>query len=107
MTLVAEEVIELFSPELQEAVRAVNLPDVQDMIKKLGKYGLAVALPHMHENGRMVSLPSDTYSYESKLQVTFRKRGDVKVEASLPVMWRCGSEVGSAAYCSAECGRCC
>lgn len=106
-TMIAEEVIQKFSPELQESVRAVNLPDVQDMIRRLGQYGLSVALPHMHENGRMVPLPDDTYSYESKLQVSFRKRADVKTEPSLPVAWRCGKEISSVAHCSNECGSCC
>lgn len=106
-TLIPEETISLFSPELQDSVRAINLPDVQDMLKRLGRYGLGVALPHMHEGGRMVPLPEDTYSYESKLQVTFRKRGDSKDEPSLPVMWRCGTEVGATAYCASECGGCC
>ena len=106
-SLVSEDTIGSFSPELRDAVRAINLPEVQDMIKRLGQYGLAVSLPHMHENGRMVPLPEDTYAYESKLQVSFRKRGDKKDEPALPVMWRCGNEVGSSAYCSAECGGCC
>ena len=104
--MVAEEVIARFSPELQDAVRAVNLPEIQEIIKKLGGYGLAVALPHMHENGRMVPLPEDTYSYESKLQVSFRKRADEKIEPSLPVMWQCGKDVNSIAHCSSECGVC-
>ena len=105
--MITEEMVNRFNPELQESVRAINLPEVQDMIKRLGRYGLAVALPHMHENGKMVPLPDDTYSYESKLQVSFRKRGDVKAEPSLPVMWQCGTEINSVAGCSAECGVCC
>ena len=106
--MVTEEMIKRFdNPELQESVRAVNLPEVQEIIKRLGRYGLAVALPHMHENGRMVPLPDDTYSYESKLQVSFRKIGDEKAEGSVPVMWQCGKEVTSVARCSQECGQCC
>lgn len=106
--MVTEEMIKRFdNPELQESVRAINLPEVQEIIKKLGKYGLAVALPHMHVNGRMVPLPDDTYAYESKLQISFRKRGDEKDEVSVPVMWQCGKELTSVAYCSQECGVCC
>jgi len=37
--LVSEEVISHFHPELQDAVRAVNLPEVQDMLKSLGSTG--------------------------------------------------------------------
>jgi hypothetical protein len=105
--MIPQEVIAKFNPALQESVSAVNLPEVQEMIRRLGQYGLAVALPHMHEDGRMVPLPDDMYSYESKLQVSFRRRADSKDEPSLPVMWQCSGKVNSVAHCSAECGVCC
>lgn len=106
--MIAEEIIERFeSPVLQEAARAVNLPEVQDMIKKLGEYGLAVALPHMHVNGKMVPLPDDMCAYESKLQISFGKRDEVTDVPMVPVMWQCGKEIGSVASCVQNCGVCC
>ncbi|MEQ1779372.1 MAG: hypothetical protein ABL863_12595 [Nitrosomonas sp.] len=105
--LVSEEVISHFHPELQDAVRAVNLPEVQDILKKLGKYGLGVALPHMHNEEGMVPLPEEMVSSEDNLKVSFRRRDDVSAKPALPVMWRCGKEVNSVAFCGAECGGCC
>lgn len=105
--MVSEEMVNRFVPELQDSARAVNLPEVQDMIKRLGRYGLAVALPHMHKDGKMIPLPDDTISFESKLQVSFRQVGDEEAESALPVMWQCGTEVNSVARCSANCGGCC
>ena len=49
--LVPEETIALFHPDLQRAVRAVNTEEIQEIMRQLGKYGLAVALPHMHTGG--------------------------------------------------------
>ena len=105
--LISEEVIASFNPELQEAVRAVNLPEVQDILEKLGKYGLGVALPHMHSEDGMVPLPENMVSSEDNLKVSFRKRDEPGDKSALPVMWRCGDEVNSVAYCGAECGGCC
>ncbi len=105
--LVSEEVISSFHPELQDTVRAVNLPEVQKIMRTLGEYGLSVALPHMHTQEGMVPLPEDMISSEDNLKVSFRKRDESSLKPALPVMWRCGTEVNSVAYCGAECGGCC
>ena len=105
--LVSEDTISSFHPELQDSVRAMNTPEVQEILRQLGKFGLGVALPHMHTDEGMVPLPEDMISSEDNLQVTFRKRNDVAKSDALPVMWRRGSEISSVAYCGQECGGCC
>ncbi len=105
--LVPEDTIALFPAELQGAVRAVNTAEVQEIMRQLGKYGLAVALPHMHTDEGMVPLPEDMMASEDNLKVTFRKRDEVTNFRGVPVMWRRGEEISSIARCSQECGVCC
>ena len=74
--------------EVRRAADALNRPEVQDLVKKLSDYGLAVAVPHMHgENGKLVPLPMDRVAYEDDLRVTFPHRNDSILEAAEPVMW--------------------
>lgn len=106
--MITEETIERFEhPALRESVRAVNLPEVQEMIRKLGQYGLAVALPHMHQEGKMVPLPEDMCAFEEKLKITFGKKDDESGVPMVPVMWQCGNEIDSVARCVQNCGGCC
>ncbi len=105
--LVPEDTIALFHAGLQDAVRAVNTAEVQEIMRKLGKYGLAVALPHMHTDAGMVPLPEDMMVSEDNLKITFRKRDEVTNFEGLPVMWQRGEEISSIAYCGQNCGTCC
>ena len=107
VNLVSEDVIALFHPDLQHSVRAVNTPEVQEMLRQLGKFGLGVALPHMHTDEGMVPLPEGMIASEDNLKVTFRKRDEMTNSKALPVMWQRGEEISSVAYCNAECGVCC
>ena len=107
VNLVSEDVIASFHPDLQDSVRAVNTPEVQEMLRQLGKFGLGVALPHMHTDEGMVPLPEDMIASEDNLKVTFRKRDKKTNSGALPVMWRRGEGISSAAYCGQECGGCC
>ena len=107
INIVSEDVIASFHPDLQDSVRAVNTPEVQEILRQLGKFGLGVALPHMHTNEGMVPLPEDMMASEDNLKVTFRKRDEKTNNNSLPVMWRRGEDISSVAYCGQECGGCC
>jgi hypothetical protein len=107
VNLVPEDVIASFHPDLQASVRAVNTGEVQEILRQLGKYGLGVALPHMHTDEGMVPLPEDMMSSEDNLKVTFRKRNQKINSKALPVMWRRGEDISCVANCSAECGVCC
>lgn len=61
---------------------AINEPEVQEAMKILSKYGLAVSMPHMHssDDGSLVPLPNDMVSFEvegekpDQRTVTFVKR---------------------------------
>jgi len=46
-------------PDIQRALDSVMRPEVQDLIRRVSEYGLAVALPHMHgEGGDLRPLPA-------------------------------------------------
>ena len=105
--LVNEDTIAKFHPDLQESVRAVNTAEVQELMRQLGRYGLGVALPHMHNEEGMVPLPEDMVASEDNLKVTFRKRDEPPKFDGVPVMWRRGEHIQSVAQCSQECGVCC
>jgi len=76
-------------PDLQRAMDAVQLPEVQEMSQRLAKYGLAVTVPHMHgQDGGFFPLPEGTVALESGLQVTFKHADDPEVREAIPVAWR-------------------
>jgi hypothetical protein len=92
-------------PQIQAALDNVELPEVQELIRKVSTYGLAVALPHMHdENGGFTPLPKDQIAFESRLNMSFPKRTDPLLAGSIPVMWRWDGELHTAATC-ATCDR--
>lgn len=90
-------------PEIQHALAAVEAPEVQDLIRQLSRYGLAVALPHRHgKNGNFLPLPDDRVAFESDQQVSFPRKNDPALENAIPVMWRWNNgvqAVGSCALC--------
>ena len=50
---------------LATAARAIELPEVQELVKQLAAYGLGVSLPHMHDQaGNMVPLPEGVVQVE-------------------------------------------
>lgn len=93
--------------DIRAAMDAANSPEVQEMIKKLAEYGLAVAVPHMHgQDGGFLPLPADVISLENGLKVEFVSQEEVDWESVLPVMWRWDEKAGSvvvAAGCGLEC----
>jgi len=89
---------------VDEAIAAMNNPDVQAMIKKLSKFGLAVSIPHMHlADGEFLPLPDNTLALEEDLRVTFKKRSDLDEKSIVPVQWRWDGDLDSAVV-SAGCG---
>ncbi len=79
-------------PTLAAAQNAINLPEVQDMVKRLGEYGLAVFMPHMHDaDGNFTPKPDGVVQMEDDMQVSFRPEDQIGEERSreyLPVGWR-------------------
>jgi len=75
------------SEMMEKAAEAISLPDVQLMIKELGKHGLGVFIPHAHTEDGFAPLPSDTVQLESDLVVTFVDKNDPILENSTTVGW--------------------
>src|SRR5262245_49997263 len=61
-------------PELQVAQRAIALPEVQEILRRLADFNLGVYMPHLHEDGtgRFLPQPYDMVQVEDGLQVTFK-----------------------------------
>jgi len=88
-------------PDIKQALESVKLAEVQELIRKISSYGLAVALPHSHApNGSFLPLPEDKVQFESKLKISFVDLNAKELENSIPVMWRWNDEVESVASCA-------
>jgi len=93
---------------VEEAVTAISLPEVQQMIKRLSDFGLGVMLPHMHIDGEgLQPIPYDTIQMEDNLVVSFVKNDDKRLEGGYPVGWRWDTEkacvVGTCSCSGAPC----
>ena len=83
----AQAVAQVEDSKVRKAMEAIHNPEVQIMLKKLSEYGLAIAVPHMHDdNGKFVSLPDSLVSLEKNRKVSFIPREQAH-EHSLEVMW--------------------
>lgn len=88
-------------PEIRRGLEAVKTPEVQEIIKRLSKHGLAVALPHLHgKNGNFLPLPHDQVAFESSLQVSFVQKDSPVLRSAIPVMWRWNEGVEAAGDCA-------
>jgi hypothetical protein len=90
---------ELLPDSLQNSQEAIDLPEVEEMVKALSAYGLGVFMPHMHddETGGFQVLPAGVTSVEEDLQVSFRPSADLPDEGTrryVPVGWVWDSERG-------------
>jgi hypothetical protein len=64
------------------AHRAIQEPDVQDMLRRLSAYGLGIFMPHMHtETEDSAPLPRGMVQVESNLQVSFRPAAEAAGDA--------------------------
>jgi len=83
------DVLAALPTELQLGIKAVDTPDVQQMIKALAKYNLGVYLPHIHpETGGFNVLPMDMVAVETDNVVSFVKRSEVaQISNAIPVAW--------------------
>ena len=76
-------------PDVRRALEAMELPEVNEMLQRLGKYGLGIGIPHMHgEEGEFLPLPNDKVAVEEDLKVSFRSVDESAVQTAIPVMWR-------------------
>ena len=72
------------------AQKAIHLPEVQEMLKRLSAYNLGIYMLHMHndETGAFEALPDDVVQVEDAMEVSFRPRDPVPAnEYSIPVGW--------------------
>lgn len=74
-------------PMIDKAQDAVRTPEVIDMIKRLGEYGLGVFMPHLHTQNGFEPLPSNIVQLESDLKIEFVERSSLEVQGAAPVGW--------------------
>ena len=92
-----------FPQALRTAQEAIQLPEVQQMLRRLSEYKLGIFMPHMHDeqSGEFQPLPDEVMQVESGLQVSFRPTEEIANQADrfLPVgwFWRAGALAPSAA----------
>jgi hypothetical protein len=87
---VSRQYLEGLPPDLRLAQQSINLPEVQEMLRKLSKYNLGISMPHMHdeETGQFQFLPKGTVQVEAGLQVSFRStEHSDEANGSIPVGW--------------------
>ena len=90
-----------FHPELQRALDAMELPEVQEMLERLGQFGLAISLPHQHgPNGEFQPLERDKIAFEKDLKVSFLDAADPVLVDTVAVSWRWDGEKKQAAACN-------
>ena len=84
-------------PTLRTAQAAMQLPEVQDMLRRLSAFQLGIFMPHQHDEatGEFLPLPADVMQVESGLAVSFQRLDEVANQTAtfLPVgwLWRAGA----------------
>jgi hypothetical protein len=94
-------------PELPEqlaiARNAIQLPEVQEMMRKLSAYNLGVYMPHMHDEktGAFQLLPEGVIQVEDDLKVSFQSMDPDSSFVPVAWVWNDGPTPG--ATCKAIC----
>ena len=89
-------------PALRTAQEAINLPEVQEMLRRLSEYKLGIFMPHMHDEhtGEFQPLPDEVMQVESGLKVSFQPISEFanQTDRFLTVgwAWRAGASTPSA-----------
>jgi len=88
---VSREAGNVLPADLRFAQAAIELPEVQEMLRRLSHYKLGIFMPHMHaeQTGDFEVLPDGLVQVESGLEVFFRASEEVEREKALfmPVGW--------------------
>ena len=90
-------------PALKTAQAAMQLPEVQEMLRRLSAFRLGIFMPHQHDDstGEFQPLPDEVMQVESGRTVSFERLEEVarRTEAFLPVgwLWRAGTLTVAAA----------
>jgi len=79
-------------PALSTAQAALQLPEVQEMLRRLSAFELGIFMPHQHDQatGEFAPLPVDVTQVESGLAVSFERLDEIANQTAsfLPVAWR-------------------
>ena len=79
-------------PALRRAQTAMQLPEVQAMLRRLSEFDLGIFMPHRHDEltGDFQPLPDDVLQVESGCKVSFQKRDEITRQTTrfMPVAWR-------------------
>ena len=95
-------------PALSTAQAALQLPEVQDMLRRLSAFQLGIFMPHRHDEatGEFLPLPADVMQVESGLAVSFQRLDVIASQSAsfLPVawLWRAGAPTVAATCEMAE-----
>lgn len=92
--------------EIQTAIEAVNLPEIQEMLKKLSKYNLGICVPHKHGEitGGFEGLPPNEIQMENNLEVSFMDISEISKIQAVPVAWRWQEDgINASAMCVSGC----
>jgi hypothetical protein len=76
--------------ELRKAQEAIQLPEVQEMMRKLSVYNLGVFMPHMHDDRGGFTPSSDKFvQVEKGMRVSFAPTEEIEKEEDryLPTGW--------------------
>lgn len=97
----SEQIPQNIHPEIRRGLEAIESEEVQQIIKRLSRYGLAVALPHSHgTNGNFLPLPDNQVAFESSLRVSFVQKDSPVLVSAIPVMWRWNAGTEAVASCA-------
>ena len=97
-------------PTLRAAQAAMQLPEVQDMLRRLSAFDLSLFMPHQTDEatGEFLPLHGDVMQVESGLAVSFPRLDEVAngARSFLPVgwFWRAGASTVAAACEMADTG---
>jgi hypothetical protein len=98
------------APTLGAAQAAMQLPEVQDMLRRLSAFDLGIFMPHQHDEatGEFLPLHGDVVQVESGLTVSFQRQDEIanRTVSFLPVgwFWRAGASTVAAACEMADAG---
>ena len=93
--------------ELSLAQSSINLPEVQEMLKKLSEYNLGIFMPHMHGeiDGEFQVLPKGVVQLEDGLRVSFVEEQAIsEPDSYVPIGWVWSEDgAASSAVCVMRC----
>jgi hypothetical protein len=87
---ITEKAAATLPKELRTAQEAIQLPEVQEMMRKLAVYNLGVFMPHMHDtSGRFQPSSEKFVQVEKGMRVSFAPTEEIVNDEDhyLPVGW--------------------